>query len=179
MRASVEIDAYPTNARQWEAQHGVEASEEINANFGYGSQFHETHGYYVDGIDEATAKLPLDWRDRQHSTAIECDGRIVWAITPDISDLVVSKLCRLDPRDAEVHRNTSRATTTGPLHRAPQVDRHGYQSRRERSRNRLHRRPESVAFRFSLVYPAVNDKTVSDPKFRPANHMEKEEIITF
>jgi len=101
MRASVEIDAYPTNARQWEAQHGVEASEEINANFGYGSQFHETHGYYVDGIDEATAKLPLDWRDRQHSTAIECDGRIVWAITPDISDLVVSKLCRLDPRDAE------------------------------------------------------------------------------
>jgi hypothetical protein len=55
LTGSIEIDAYPANAKEWEAQHGVEASEEINANFGYLSPFHETHGFYIDGVDETTA----------------------------------------------------------------------------------------------------------------------------
>ena len=45
MRASIEIDAYPANAREWETVHKTEASEEVNALFGYLSQFHETHGF--------------------------------------------------------------------------------------------------------------------------------------
>jgi hypothetical protein len=100
-RASAEIDAYPANAREWEALHGREASEEVNANFGYLSQFHRTHGFYIDGVDETTATLPADWRDRQVLTSVDCYGRTVHAVTPEVHDLAVSKLCRLDPNDRE------------------------------------------------------------------------------
>lgn len=100
LRASAEIDAYPVNAEEWEARHdGAEASEEINALFGYLSAFHETHGFYIDGVDATTATLPPDWRDRQCVTPVDCDGREVYVITPDLHDLVVSKLCRLDESD--------------------------------------------------------------------------------
>lgn len=61
MRTSGEIDAYPGNIREWEAKNpGDLASEEINVLFGWGSQFHETFGFYIDGVDETTAKLPPD-----------------------------------------------------------------------------------------------------------------------
>ena len=47
LRMSPEIDAYPENARDWESSQidGIEASEEINALFGEGSDFHRTHGF--------------------------------------------------------------------------------------------------------------------------------------
>jgi hypothetical protein len=32
---------------------------------------------------------------------VECDGRRVRAIAPEVHDLAVSKLCRLDPKDRE------------------------------------------------------------------------------
>jgi hypothetical protein len=101
MRGSAEIDAYPENAGDWEARHSLTASEEINANFGYLSPFHEAHGFYIDGVDETTAVLPPGWRDRQNLMEVNCDGRTVYAVTPEVHDLVVSKLCRLDPKDRE------------------------------------------------------------------------------
>src|SRR5436305_4326550 len=55
MRDSPEIDVFPENARIWEIQEKAKypdeiplASEHINALFGIGSQFHETHGFYID-----------------------------------------------------------------------------------------------------------------------------------
>lgn len=33
---------------------------------GEGSQFHTTYGYYAQGVDSKTAKLPLGWEDRLH-----------------------------------------------------------------------------------------------------------------
>ncbi len=51
-RMSMEIDAYPANAREWEAQHGdAEASEEVNALFGEGSPFARAYGFYIDGVE--------------------------------------------------------------------------------------------------------------------------------
>ena len=51
LRTSGEIDAYPENARLWEISRKKldpdcppEASEEINALFGEGSDFHRKHG---------------------------------------------------------------------------------------------------------------------------------------
>jgi hypothetical protein len=38
-----------------------EASEDIAALFGEGSAFHRKHGFYIDGVDENTARLPRDW----------------------------------------------------------------------------------------------------------------------
>ena len=62
MTSTPEIDAYPGNAKQWQQINtDTEASEHINALFGYGSQFHQDSRVYIDGVDEDTAKLPVGW----------------------------------------------------------------------------------------------------------------------
>jgi len=102
LRMSSEIDIYPGNATEWQAsrQDSIEASEEINALFGEGSTFHETHGYFIDGVDENTAKLPPGWLLRSKMLEIKLqDGRTVQAIAPEPADLIASKLARGDPKD--------------------------------------------------------------------------------
>jgi hypothetical protein len=106
MRASPEIDAYPANARIWEDEEkrkhpdeSPEASEHIDALFGSGSHFHRSHGFYIDGVDEMTAKLPADWQVRAVTRRVDVDGRTVVAVAPCPDDLIVSKLARLNDRD--------------------------------------------------------------------------------
>jgi hypothetical protein len=108
MRGTPEIDAYPGNAKAWEIEEasktdgpGVEASEHINGLFGEGSQFHETHGFYIDGVDELTAKLPRDWQTRATILRFDVDGTWVKTIAPAPDDLIVSKLARLDDKDKD------------------------------------------------------------------------------
>jgi hypothetical protein len=105
---SGEIDAYPGNAKIWEiTQKNLdpddepEASEEINALFGEGSTFHKQHGFYIDGVDENTARLPKDWTKRVIQREIEVDGRKVLAVAPCPEDVIVSKLARLAAKDKE------------------------------------------------------------------------------
>lgn len=105
MRTSVEIDAYPCNAREWEAMHpDAEASEEISVLFGYLSDFHTAHGFYIDGVDETTARLPPGWRERAVSRAVHSYGRMVSAIAPATNDLIVSKLHPLREKDKDFIR---------------------------------------------------------------------------
>src|SRR5580704_5759335 len=106
MRTSPEIELYPENAKAWEAQEkkknpgeSPEASEQIDALFGSGSQFHQTHGFYIDDVDENTATLPVDWRTRAVVRRIDVGGRTVTAIAPCPDDLIVSKLARLEDKD--------------------------------------------------------------------------------
>jgi hypothetical protein len=100
MRTSVEIDAYPCNAREWEvANPGAEASEEISVLFGYLSDFHIAHGFYIDDVDETTACLPPGWRERAVSRVVHSYGRMVTAIAPATNDLIVSKLHPLREKD--------------------------------------------------------------------------------
>lgn len=101
MRISPEIDAYPGNARDWETAEASkdegfspEASEHIHALFGEGSQFHLSHGFYIDGVDEMTAKLPLNWQMRATVRSLNVDGRMVKTMAPSPDDLIVSKLAR-------------------------------------------------------------------------------------
>jgi len=108
MRTSGEIDAYPGNARIWEVTRKAidpdddpEASEEIAALFGEGSAFHRKHGFYIDGVDENTARLPRDWATRAISRLVDVDGRSVRAVAPCPEDVVVSKLARLVQKDKE------------------------------------------------------------------------------
>jgi hypothetical protein len=97
-----EIDAYPGNAKRWQKINSdIEASEHINALFGYGSQFHQTHGFYIDGVDENTARLPPDWEERATVKSLEVAGKTVRVVAPCAEDLIVSKLARLDPKDKE------------------------------------------------------------------------------
>jgi hypothetical protein len=106
MRTSPEIDAFPENAKVWEIQEKKkhpdefpEASEHIDALFGSGSQFHRTHGFYIDGVDESTATLPAGWQTRAVVRRIDVGERIVTAVAPCPEDLIVSKLARLDDKD--------------------------------------------------------------------------------
>jgi hypothetical protein len=106
MRTSPEIDAFPDNAKIWEAREKVkhpeqspEASEHIDALFGNGSQFHQTHGFYIDGVDENTAILPAGWLTRAVVRRLDVGGRTVTAVAPCPEDLIVSKLARLDDKD--------------------------------------------------------------------------------
>jgi hypothetical protein len=108
LRTSGEIDAYPENAKIWEIMQKElnpddqpEASEEINALFGEGSKFHREHGFYIDGVDENTARLPEDWNKRAISKTIDVDGRMVLAVAPCPEDVIVSKLARLSDKDKE------------------------------------------------------------------------------
>src|SRR5438552_1041617 len=53
---SMEADIYPMNAE--------EKADKIDGALGEGSQFHETFGYYAQGVDSTTACLPQGWKDR-------------------------------------------------------------------------------------------------------------------
>jgi hypothetical protein len=102
-RVAYPIDVYPGNSREWEAENrGLEASEEIHGLFGEGSQFHRSHGFFIDGVDEATAKLPPDWRKRAVTRRIEgAGGAVVTAIAPNPSEIVAAKLVRGLDKDLE------------------------------------------------------------------------------
>jgi hypothetical protein len=106
-RTSGEINAYPENAKMWEItqkeldpEYPPEASEEINALFGEGSDFHREHGFYIDGVDENTARLPPDWTKRSNCREVEVDGRQVLAVAP-CPERHCLELARLSEKDRE------------------------------------------------------------------------------
>ena len=102
MRTSGEIDAYPGNAEEWEADHAdAIASEEINALFGIGSAFHQSFGFYIDGVDKNTAKFPTGWEERSTEKVFVDGDKKIRVVAPSLEDLIVSKLHRLDPKDKE------------------------------------------------------------------------------
>lgn len=108
-RTSPEIDAYPGNAREWEALRradgdDVEASEEIYVRFGQGLPFHNTHGFYIDGVDEDTARLPPGWKSRAVMREVVVDGVTVCAIASAMTDLIVSKLLAFRDKDKDFVR---------------------------------------------------------------------------
>jgi hypothetical protein len=69
------------------------------------SQFHHQYGYYADGVDETTAKLPAGWRNR----LIRISGPLTQNIHGFASsglclerhDLVISKLAAARPKDLD------------------------------------------------------------------------------
>jgi hypothetical protein len=80
---SVEADVYPKNR--------PERSDLIDGSIGEGSPFHETYGYYAQGVGETTAVLPRGWADRLVAVRNEnTRGATGWCL--EIHDLVVSKL---------------------------------------------------------------------------------------
>jgi hypothetical protein len=62
-------------------------------------QFHRTHGFYIDGVDENTGTLPADWQTRAIMRPVAVGNRLVTAIAPCPEDIIVSKLARLDEKD--------------------------------------------------------------------------------
>lgn len=105
LRTSGEIDAYPGKNQAWESRHpGELASDEINVWFGIRSSFHDTFGFYIDGVDEDTAKLPPGWRARAITRTVQDGVKSIRAVAPCLEDLIVSKLHRLDRKDRDFIR---------------------------------------------------------------------------
>lgn len=79
---SAEADIYPL--------HAPELAEAIDGAIGEGSHFHETHGYYAQGVGPETAVLPSGWLTRVHRVQnSNTQGRVGYCL--DLCDLFLSK----------------------------------------------------------------------------------------
>jgi hypothetical protein len=80
--ASMEADVYPI--------HKPELASEIDVAIGEGSSFHETHGYYAQGVGPETAVLPSGWQDRVVIVRNENTNGIA-GLCLEVHDLVIAK----------------------------------------------------------------------------------------
>ena len=89
---SMEADIYPLQA--------PELAEMIDIAIGEGSPFHQTHGYYPQGVGPETATLPADWMQRVHRVQnANTNGRAGFCL--DVSDLFLAKAFAGRDKDRE------------------------------------------------------------------------------
>lgn len=87
---SMEADLIPTRyPDRWNLIDGV---------IGEGSPFHETFGYYADGVEETTARLPAGWKARLVPIRNE-NTRGVRGLCLEVHDLMISKYFAGRPKD--------------------------------------------------------------------------------
>lgn len=79
---SVEADVFPRkHPERWDL---------IDGSIGEGSLFHETYGYYGQGVEPSTAVLPEGWEERLVRIQNEnTRGAVGWAL--EVHDLLASK----------------------------------------------------------------------------------------
>jgi hypothetical protein len=89
---SAEADIYPLNAPA--------LAEKIEGAIGEASQFHETYGYYAQGVGPETAVLPADWMSRVHRIQnAATNSRVGFCL--DVQDLFLSKAVAARDKDRE------------------------------------------------------------------------------
>lgn len=89
---SVEADLIPVqHPERWGLIDGV---------IGEGSPFHETFGYYADGVEERTAVLPAGWKDRLVPVRTE-NTRGVTGHCLEVYDLLISRYVAGREKDLE------------------------------------------------------------------------------
>lgn len=89
---SMEADIYPKEA--------PELAEKIDGAIGQGSQFHQAHGYYAQGVGLETAILPADWQRRVHRVQnANTNHRVGYCL--DLVDLFLSKAAAGRDKDRE------------------------------------------------------------------------------
>ncbi len=82
LTVSNEADVYPKNhPERWEL---------IDGSIGEGSPFHDTFGYYAQGVEEGTATLPMGWKDRLVPIR-NANTRGASGLCLEIHDLALSK----------------------------------------------------------------------------------------
>ncbi len=82
LTVSSEADVYPKNhPERWEV---------IDGAIGEGSPFHDTFGYYAQGVEEGTAILPVGWQARLVSVRNE-NTRGATGLCLEVHDLCLSK----------------------------------------------------------------------------------------
>lgn len=89
---SAEADIYPLQA--------PELAEKIEGAIGEGSQFHETYGYYAQGVGPETAVLPAGWMGRVHRVqSAGTNDRVGYCL--HVVDLFMSKAAAGRDKDRE------------------------------------------------------------------------------
>lgn len=91
-KVSAEADMFPLNAE--------DKADAIDGAIGEGSQFHETYGYYAQGVSSKTACLPEGWETRVHR--IQNGGtnsRVGYCL--DVIDLFMAKSAANRPKDRD------------------------------------------------------------------------------
>jgi hypothetical protein len=89
---SAEADIYPLNA--------PELAEKIEGALGEGSQFHDTYGYYAQGVGPDTAVLPAGWLGRVHRVQnAATNDRVGYCL--DVVDLFMSKAVAAREKDRD------------------------------------------------------------------------------
>lgn len=79
---SMEADIYPL--------HAPELADKIDGAIGEGSHFHQTYGYYAQGVGPETATLPSGWMDRVHRVQnANTQTRVGYCL--DVLDLFLAK----------------------------------------------------------------------------------------
>ena len=89
---SMEADIYPLLA--------PELADRIDGAIGEGSQFHQSYGYYAQGVGPETAALPKDWMQRVHRIQNRnTNDRVGYCL--DVLDLFLAKAVAGREKDRE------------------------------------------------------------------------------
>ncbi|GAB3994062.1 DUF6036 family nucleotidyltransferase [Nocardioides marmoraquaticus] len=98
---SMEVDVLPMGA---DTEETTRLADRIDGVAGELSQFEQTHGFSIDGVDLSTSILPAAWRERlvevngplteAPGTGRRCTG---WCL--DVHDLCVAKMCAHRTKD--------------------------------------------------------------------------------
>jgi hypothetical protein len=92
LTVSMEADVYPKNE--------PDRADLIDGSIGELSPFHETFGYYAQGVGPDTARLPAGWQDRLIPVRNEnTRGATGWCL--EVHDLVLSKYVAGREKDLE------------------------------------------------------------------------------
>jgi hypothetical protein len=89
---SMEADLYPLSR--------PERADQVDGAIGEGSPFHQTHGYYAQGVGPDTATLPEDWQKRLVRIANSNTGGIA-GLCLEVHDLAISKYVAGREKDRE------------------------------------------------------------------------------
>ncbi len=116
MLISAEADLFPRNH--------PERADVLDGSIGELSPFHETFGYYAQGVGEETARLPQGWQDRLVVVQNE-NTRGAKGLCLEIHDLLVSKIIAGREKDVEFMRDAAAHRMADPeilLHRLATVE---------------------------------------------------------
>jgi hypothetical protein len=99
MRVSMEADLYPLH-------HG-ERSDLIDGSIGEVSPFHQTYGYYAQGVSETTAQLPRGWNERLIVIQNE-NTRQARGLCLEVHDLLAAKAVAGREKDIDFIREAAK-----------------------------------------------------------------------
>ncbi len=100
---SMEVDLYPV-ARP-------ELADKVDGAIGEGSQFHQTYGYYAQGVGPETATLPAGWKRRLVRVENLNTGNTA-GLCLEVHDLAISKYVAGREKDREFTRELARHDMT-------------------------------------------------------------------